>query len=462
MSDSSQYDLVIANGRVMDPESGLDAVRDVGIADGVIRIIQPGSLRGHETIDAHGLVVVPGFVDLHSHGQDDENYRIQALDGVTTALELEVGTLDVDAWYAEREGQAVINYGVSAGHIPARIEVMDDPGDFLPVSDGARKEASDGEIAAMVGHLEKGLRSGALAVGFGLQYTPGASRWEVLEVFRAAARHSASCHVHMRGMGHREPLNSIEGLVEIVAASAVTGAPLHVVHIQSSGMRATARLLHIIEEARERGIDVTTECYPYTAGLTAIDSAIFDEGWQRKLGIGYGDLEWVATGERLTQSTFARYREEGGLVIAHMIPQEAVEAAVTSPLTAIATDDHMKNGRGHPRTAGSYSRVLGRFVREAGTLSLMDAIEKMTLMPARRLEQRAPALARKGRVAVGADADLVVLDPQTVIDTASYQEPSKPPKGIGYVIVGGNPVVDNGRMRPGVAPGTAVRAPVSP
>ena len=461
MPDSEQFDLVIANGRVLDPESGLDAVSDVGISDGVVRSIQPGGLRGNDTIDARGQVVAPGFVDLHSHGQDDENYRIQALDGVTTALELEVGTLDVNAWYAEREGRSAVNFGVSAGHIPARIEVMRDPGEFLPVSDGARKEATEGEIAAMAAHLQKGLRDGALAVGFGLQYTPAATRWETLEMFRMAETFNAPCHVHMRGMGHREPLNSIEGLVELIAASAITGAPLHVVHINSSGMRATARLLRIIQEARGRGVDVTTECYPYTAGLTEISSAIFDEGWERKLGISHGDLQWVATGERLTQATFAQYREEGGLVIAHMIPQDAVDAAVASPLTAIATDGHIKNGRGHPRTSGSYSRVLGRFVREAGTLSLMEAISKMTLMPAQRLETRAPALARKGRVAAGADADLVVFDPQTVIDTSTYQDPTSPPEGISHVIVGGTPVVANGSFQPGVAPGTAVRAPVS-
>ena len=461
MPDSDQFDLVVANGRVMDPESGLDAVSDVGISDGVVRSIQPGGLRGNDTIDARGQVVAPGFVDLHSHGQDDENYRIQALDGVTTALELEVGTLDVNAWYAEREGRSAVNFGVSAGHIPARIEVMRDPGDFLPVSDGARKEATDGEIAAMAAHLRRGLRDGALAVGFGLQYTPAATRWETLEMFRTAESFNAPCHVHMRGMGHREPLNSIEGLVELIAASAITGAPLHVVHINSSGMRATARLLRIIQEARGRGVDVTTECYPYTAGLTEISSAIFDEGWQRKLGIGFGDLQWVATGERLTQATFPQYRDEGGLVIAHMIPQDAADAAVASPLTAIATDGHIKNGRGHPRTSGSYSRVLGRYVREAGTLSLMEAISKMTLMPARRLEARAPAFARKGRVSVGADADLVVFDPQTVIDTSTYQDPTSPPEGISHVIVGGTPVVADGRFQPGVAAGTAVRARVS-
>ena len=151
MSENREYDIVISGGRVMDPESGLDAVRNVGISEGVIRELRDSPIEGHETIDATGLVVAPGFIDLHSHGQDAENYRVQALDGVTTALELEAGAGDIDAWYGQREGNALINFGASAGHIPARIEVMHDPGDFLPIADAANRAASEAEIAAIVG-----------------------------------------------------------------------------------------------------------------------------------------------------------------------------------------------------------------------------------------------------------------------------------------------------------------------
>ena len=139
-SDQTAYDLVISGGRLIDPESGLDAVRDVGIEDGTIRAVAVEPLSGRSKIDASGLVVAPGFIDLHSHGQDRENYEVQALDGVTTALELEVGTADVDGWYAAREGRTLINHGASVGHIPARIEIMRDPGDFLPVGDAAHRE----------------------------------------------------------------------------------------------------------------------------------------------------------------------------------------------------------------------------------------------------------------------------------------------------------------------------------
>ena len=306
MSTEKIYDLVISNGRVMDPESGLDAVRSIGVAEHTIREIGDEPLQGRASIDAGGLVVSPGFIDLHSHGQDKENYEVQARDGVTTALELEVGAGDIDRWYAQREGASPINFVASIGHIPVRNNVMHDPSDFLPVGDAADRPASETEIEEMKRQIERGLDRGALAVGFGLQYTPAASLWEVLEVFRVAARYGASCHVHMRGMGHKEPLNSIEGLAEVIASASITGAPLHVVHIQSSGMRATPRLLQMIEEAQSHGMDVTTECYPYTAAMTGIESAMFHEGWQDTLGIGYEGLEWAETGERLTARSCAQ------------------------------------------------------------------------------------------------------------------------------------------------------------
>ena len=454
-----EYDVVILNGRVIDPESKLDAIRNIGITNGTMQAISASSMRGRTTVLATGLVVSPGFIDLHSHGQDQENYRFKAMDGVTTALELEVGTGNAQQWYAEREGKALVNYGASIGHIPSRIAVMHDPGLFLPSGDGAHKAASDSEIEELKRRIEQGLKQGALGVGFGINYTEAASHWEILEMFRVAAKHRAPCFVHMRYAGLKEPTNSIRALEEVLAATAITGAPLHVVHISSMGLRATPLLLRMIGEARSRGLDVTTECYPYTATQTNIESAIYDEGWKEALGIDYKDLQWVATGERLTAESFARYRKTGGAVIGHAIPEEIARISVASPLTMIASDGGLQNGKGHPRGSGSYARVLGRYVRELKTLTLTDALKKMTLMPAQRLEQIAPMMKNKGRICVGADADLTIFDPGLVIDKSTFEDPAKYSEGIMHVLVRGVFVVKDAKLQSGVNPGRAISAP---
>ncbi len=456
-----EYEVVILNGRLIDPESRLDAIRNIGISNGTIQAISATSMRGRTTVLATGLVVSPGFIDLHSHGQDQENYRFKAMDGVTTALELEVGTGNADQWYAEREGKALINYGASIGHIPTRMAVMRDPGVFLPSGDAAHKAASDSEIEELKRRVEQGLKQGALGVGFGINYTAAASHWEILEMFRVAAKHRAPCFVHMRFAGLKEPTNSIRALEEVLSATAITGAPLHVVHISSSGLRAAPLLLQMIGEAQSRGLDVTTECYPYTATQTMIESAIYDDGWKEALGIDYKDLQWVATGERLTEESFARYRKTGGAVIGHAIPEDIARIAVASPLTMIASDGGLQNGKGHPRGSGSYARVLGHYVRDLKALTLMDALRKMTLMPAQRLERLAPMMKNKGRIRVGADADLTVFNPQAIIDRSTFEEPAKYSEGITHVLVGGVFVVKDGRLQPDVNPGRAVRAPAS-
>ena len=458
-SSSAPFDLVILNGRVIDPESRTDAIRNLGISNGTIKAITTDKLDGRTVIDARGLVVSPGFIDLHQHGQDDENYRFKAMDGVTTALELEVGTGDVDAWYEQREQKSLINYGVSVGHLAARMAAMHEPVTFLPTGEAARRPATDAEIEDMKQRLENGLKRGAVAVGFGIQYTPNASRWEILEMFRVAARYGASCHVHMRHAGVKEPGSSIQALEELIAAATITGAPLHVVHIQSTGGPATPKLLQMIGEAKSRGLDITTECYPYIAGMTDIKSAIFDEGWQEVFNIDYKDLQWAVTGERLTKETFEKYRKTGGMVAVFSMTEDIVAAAIKSPLTMIASDGILERGKGHPRTAGTYSRVLGSYVREKGTLSLMEALTKMTLLPAQRLERRVPSMKNKGRIRIGADADLTIFDPQSIKDKSTFQDPAQYAEGIRFVMVNGVLIVKEGQLQSDIYPGRPIRAP---
>src|SRR3984893_2702104 len=289
------YDVVVLHGRVMDPELNLDALRNIGIRSGKIQKITSKSLKGRTVIDATGLVVSPGFIDLHVHDMNDEHHRAQAMDGVTTALELEIGTADIDQWYAEREGKTLINYGASIGHVPVRMAVMKDPGTFVPSGDADYRPATEDELAEIKRRVELGLKRGALAVGFGINYTAAASHREIIEMFRVASKYKASCHVHMRYPGIKEPLNCVAAFEEVLAAAALTGAPLQVVHITSMAFDDTPRVLEMIREARARGIDITTECYPYTAGMTRLDSAIFEGDWQGQVGIDYKELQWGAT-----------------------------------------------------------------------------------------------------------------------------------------------------------------------
>ncbi len=452
------YDIVLTGGRVMDPESGLDAVRNVGIRGHSIAAISAAPLRGTTVVDVKGLVVAPGFIDLHSHGQDDENYRYKAHDGVTTALELEVGVSPVGAWYAQREGKALINFGATAGHIPARIAVMHDPGTFLPTGPAAHRLATAEEMHATEDLIRRGLDEHALGIGIGIAYIPSATHPEILSIMRIAADRHVPCYVHIRSPGPLEPGSVTESIEEMIAGAAITGASVHIVHLTSMAMGQTGLAIEMIEGARKRGLDITTEAYPYTAGQTRLDSAVFDNGWQERMGITYKDLQWVATGERLTAESFARYRKEGGSVILHAIPEEAARQAVAHPDVMIASDGLLASGKGHPRGAGTYARVLGHYSRDEKIVPLMTALRKMTLLPARRLEAASPQMALKGRVKVGADADLTIFDPARVIDKATFEKPDQYSEGFAHVLVNGVFVIRDGKFVEHVTPGAAIRA----
>jgi dihydroorotase len=364
---------------------------------------------------------------------------------------MEVGVAPVPEWYRAREGQALINFGATSGHIPARMAVMHDSGTLLP-HDTAKGAATPEQRRQIFDLVRRGLDDGALGIGMGIAYVPLATRAEILELFGLAAERKTALYVHIRNGGPLEP-GVIDALQEVIADAAATGASLHVVHITSMGLRETALCLQMIAGARRSGLDVTTEMYPYTAGMTDLGSAVFDEGWQAKQGgIGFGDLQWALTGERLTAESFARHRRQGGMVAIHSIPEEVVRLAIADPMTMIASDGILDHGKGHPRAAGTYARVLGRYVREQHALTLMEALRKMTVMPADRLGIRT-----KGRIAVGADADIAVFDPARVMDRATFENPAQYSEGIEYVLVNGTLVVKSGELVDGVAPGLAVQ-----
>ncbi len=478
-ADNELFDIILVGGRVIDPETGLDAVRDVGIRDGRIVAVSEKSLGGQGKnervkINVKGLVVAPGFIDLHAHGMSAEAFEYRAMDGVTTALELEWGYPRIKDFIESRSGKARINFGASVSHgmlrgfamphVEGEQQLPDDemlaramhapePMRAFRMLKGLsklkRRSLPEGKIEGLYGMLERELNQGGLGIGMAHQYYPGASRREIYRVFQFAGRKEVPIFTHVREM-------NIGAMQEVIANAASTGAPLHIVHVNSMSLGQLPEVLELISGARERGLDLTTEAYPYTAASTDISSAIFDEGWQEILGISYGDVQWQDTGERLTKETFDRYRKKGGVVIIHMMKEEMIELAMRTPFVMIASDAMPYAKGAHPRSAGTFCRVLSRYVRERKTISLIDALGKMSLMPADRLSAIAPKMKNKGRIQLGADADIVIFDPETVSDRATFDSGLQFSTGMHHVIVSGAFVVRDEKLVPEVYPGLPV------
>lgn len=460
LGHAEQYDLVIANGRVMDPASGLDAVMNVGISNGSIVKITDQSLQGDRTIDARGLVVAPGFIDLHAHGQDPRSNRFQAADGVTTALELEIGRYRVAEFLASRQGTAPIHYGATSSHNAARVDLFDRGGGddlFSVIGDPSNSQSlTDVQTQAMLMNVEQGLLEGGLGIGTGITYVPGASHTEIYELFKLAARYKVPVFTHIRQARYMGG-DTLAPLQEVLSDAAATGAALHVVHFNSS-MDEDARVgLELLRGMRTAGVDVTTESYPYTAGSTRLESALFDD-YQGD----YSQLQWTATGERLTQDSFKQYREQGGWVIIHGRSEETNTWLIAQDDVMVASDGVPFVGDfSHPRSAGTFARVLGRYARDKQALDLMAALKKMTIDPATRLQSLAPVMRLKGRVQEGAHADITIFDANTILDRATYLKPAQTSQGIVHVLVKGTLVVQDGQLLENVFPGEAIRSELS-
>ena len=466
------FDIVIEDGRVMDPETGLDAIRNVGIRGGTIARIADEELQGRTMINAGGLVVAPGFIDLHAHGQSARGNEFQAMDGVTTALELEGGVIDIPVFLAQREKEAVLNYGATISHgylrtmvmpeytddITAALDVMRESGEINEdamdeigdaFNDGRNEALDPVQYPALWARLEQGLNDGALGIGMPHQYYPGVTYDETFRLFQLASKRDVPIYAHVREMG-------VAPMQEVIANAVATGASLHIVHMNSMSLWDYQTNLDLILGAQERGADISTEAYPYTAASTDIRSAIFDPGWEERLRISYEDLQWQDTGERLTEETFKNYYEEGGVLIMHMMKPEWIEAQIADFRVMVASDGMPYAPGAHPRSAGTFSRFLGRYIREQRLLPLMDALKKITLMPAQRLENVSAQMKRKGRLQEGSDADITIFDAAHIIDTADFEGELTYSEGVEFVLVNGQFVVRDGALVEGARPGQAI------
>lgn len=448
-ASQAAFDIVIVSGRVMDPASNTDRPLNVGIRGGRIAAVTPSKIEGARTISAIGHVVAPGFIDILAP-ENPGGDQFKVADGVTTVLNTHGGPVDVAGWYDEIGKRAApLNYGTVVGHSSLRTAAG--------VTD-LNIPATPAQVEKMASLATKSMDQGALGVGFGIEYIPGAGGNEVVALAQVAAKAGAPIHAHIRLPHVYDPF---QGISELIAASAITGVRAQVLHIGSMCIGRQKEALALLDDARSRKIDIAADVYPYDAWMTRIESALFEPGWQQKYALDYKNLVWPSTGERLTAETFARFRKQGGWVVCHQIPEAEIVMALRHPAVCVASDGTMMPGdANHPRSAGTFARVLGRYVREQKVITLMEALRKMTLMPAQRLEARAPALRRKARLAVGMDADVTVFDPATVIDRADYRNPRQTSAGISHVLVGGALVIDAGRPVDRALPGKPIRGEI--
>ena len=452
-----EYDVVLAGGRVIDPETKLDAIKNVGIIGNHIAEISSASLKGKEVINVSGMGVAPGFIDLHVHGRSNKEQEYQLHDGITTALELEWGIENLKEWYAIRKSKALINYGASVNWPFERFKAMDKYKDKVEVllentrmgdpkletlintiSPSYTENLSAQEMNRTLENIKASLKDGAIGIGVPIGYLPKTNPEEMFRVYQLAGEWDALVFSHVR-----DP--NIISIQETMSDAMLTGAPLHLVHINSMSLGKISLALEMIRSANKKGFDITTELYPYTAASTLLQSAMFSEGWQEKLGITYGDLQWVATGERLTRETFEKYQKSGGTVIMHMMKPEWINTGISAPDVMIGSDGMPYSALAHPRTAGTFCRVLGKYVREDKVIDLNTAIEKMSLLPAKRLEKISPMMRYKGRIQVGMDADITVFNPNTVSDKATFEKGLAFSEGIEYVLVNGVMMIRQGK-----------------
>ena len=487
----SDWDVVLRGGRVVDPESGFDAVADVAIGAGRVAQVGAGLPAAPTDMDVAGLVVTAGFVDLHSHVNDLAGLRLQALDGVTTALELEAGASPVAAAYraAAAEGRPV-NYGFAASWAQARMDEVARfaPGgtlaDFLGRLGDPRwqRPAEPAQLTALLSRLAADLADGALGIGLLLGYAPAVDPGEYLRVAELAAEAGVPTFTHARDLIEMVPHAAIDGAEEIVRAAAQTGAHMHYCHVNSTSQRHVDRVLSLVSRAQAAGARISTEAYPYGSGMTAIGAAFLAPERLAERGMVPSSLTYAPTGERVASE--ARLRElrradPGGLAIIELLSENdaadlrLLMRSLTFPGAVVASDAMPLTWTGpaeplawppsasaitHPRTAGTFSRAVRLLTHAEEPISLAEALSKCSLQPARLLEDRVPAMRRKGRLRPGADADVLVLDPATLTDRATYAHSTRPSAGIRHVLVNGAFVVRDGSIVTGARPGRPVRA----
>ena len=443
--DDRVHDVVVAGGRVIDPETGFDAVAHVGIDGDTVSRISLDPLVGSTTLDAAGLVVAPGFIDILSYPPNGYGEWHKIADGVTTNLCMHGIDNPMDAFLGEAaEHRPPVNYGGATDQYTHRTAI------------GVGIDyASDPQITELVRLADVDLRAGALGIHQQPEYTIGLTRDEMLRHGDLAAAHGVPLCLHLRYSENLAPGTQEEAVAEAIAVASRTGCAVHIEHINSTG--GTGRMgeaIAQIDAARSEGLAITACTYPYTFWVTRAGTARYND-FQEKFGISYGDLQVAGTSERLDAAGWQQARADNKHVAAFAMSDDDIDTSLAAPWVMVGSDAILEQPHNnHPRSTGCFSRVLGTYARERGVITLSEALAKMTILPARLLESRSPAMARRGRLQAGAAADVTVFDPATISDRSTIEQTWLESIGVHHVLVGGQVVrsagVTDRSVRPGV------------
>ena len=474
------HDLVILNGRVMDPETMFDAVCNVGIKDGKIVKITKKNIEGKESINAKGHVVAPGFIDTHLHGTSVMAYKLVLRDGVTSAMDLEEGALGsyMDQWYKDREGKTQLNFGVASSHELARSLVLD--GAMGKDTLGALKTRAAGnnwsqkKVTLEEGNkilqvIDEGLRAGGIGIGSTLGYMrDGVTAREMFEVQKLGAKYGRQTGIHFRNTPG-SATGEVNGVQEQLANAAALGAPALACHFNNPGWGLVHELL---ARYRDRGMNVWGEIYPYAAGGTALNAVFLKpEVWLDQLGHKYEDtLMDPLTNKFFTRATYEEMvkKDPTRIVIVYKMPKDDIVKWLQMPGVTIGSDampvssdiswdtpyEELPNN--HPRTSGAHAKTL-RMGRE-NNIPIMQSLSQLSYNSAKYLGKTGlKSMQIRGRMQEGMVADITIFDPENVTDNATYKNGMVPSTGIPYVIVNGTIVVKNSKVLKGVNPGQPIR-----
>ena len=489
------YDIAVNNGRVIDPETELDAQRNIGIRNGKIVTITGKEITAQRTIDARGMIVAPGFIDTHVHAPDlPLNQRMLARDGVTTALDLENGAYPFARWYARLEGNSYINFGASVSSIAVREALANPVYDSITGSsaidlfkDAERSNFSkawvdtrfsDKQLDQLKQMLLSEIEQGAIGVGLSLAYHSSGTTSREADIYQeAAAESGALVAVHGRYFGDRPPHTGLVGLEEYIAKAFTIGGGLLLVHLPTNALQDTGLALQTYLKARQKGLSILAEVSPYAFATTMLQAEfLHPDAFESATGLDISNVSLAATGEPLTRERYsqAMASNPGQPVIVNLGHDNAIRTAVTFPYVVIASDAlvYQEKGTGrlvehfdasldelsaHPRTTGAHARVL-RLNREENLMSWSEVLAKLSLYQAQFLQENGvPQMRYKGRIQQGMDADITIFDPETVRDNATLETPARPSTGIPYVLVNGQMVVDNGAVVKTAKAGVGIR-----